>query len=432
MSELKIEVTDKVLIKNLEVKDSQVVAAVTAAVADGRDLGEYITHAIEIGVKALLATGVSIGVEALTDEIGRTKAELSNAGKTLMEQLENQMKALAGDGGSLSVSIEKMLGDFTEELGKLTAGEKSPIQEGLKIQLNEVAKKLMDDFSRETQKQKSDIAEILDPKNPTSPLRSISEGLERVDLGLRSVKEELGKEVAVAEFVENSPAGGLPYEDQINTVLKQIAGVAGDLCTSTGQKAGLAGKNNYKGDAVIELRQGDRNIARIVAESKNSALDMKAWKDEYDGPKGAKANRDALAFVGFVKKISDMPNSSRVLMIDRLTWLVAYDPETEGVEIAMLVYQMLKTNTLAAAGNLDESEINTINGFIVEALAEIKKVDTMVKNVAQIRNLSTAMHSELSAVRNNIMNKLHDIQKTMSPGMEDLALSFSAPLELEN
>ena len=106
MSESSIEVNDTVTIKNLVVKDSQVVAALAAAEADGKDISEYLTHAIEIGIKALLATGVSIGVEALTDEIGRTKNELSNAGKSMMEQLENQMKAVAGDGGSLSTSIE--------------------------------------------------------------------------------------------------------------------------------------------------------------------------------------------------------------------------------------------------------------------------------------------------------------------------------------
>jgi hypothetical protein len=431
MDSASIKVTDKVVIRDLEVKDSQVVAAVTAAQADGKDLGEFLTHAIEIGVKALLATGVSIGVEALTDEIGRTKTELSQAGKNLMEQLATQMKAVAGEGGTLEASIENLLEGFTDELGRLTSGENSPIQEGLKTQLKEVASRLVDDFTRVTNNQKTEIAQILDPKNPTSPLRSIAEGLERVDRGLNSVKEEMVKEIAVAEAVENTPVSGLPYEDQVNAVLKRIAGFVGDLCTPTGQKAGLAGKNNYKGDAVIELRQGDRNIARIVAESKNSALDMNRWKAEYDGPKGAKANRDALSFIGFVKKVSDMPNANRIYMIDRLTWLVAFDPEVDSPEIAMLVYQMLKTNTLAAAGNLDETEINTINVYIAEALEEVKKIDTMVKNVGQIKNLSTAMHLELASVRNAIINKLKSIQTTMSPGKEDLSLSLVAPLELE-
>jgi hypothetical protein len=167
--------------------------------------------------------------------------------------------------------------------------------------------------------------------------------------------------------------------------------------------------------------------ARIVVETKNSKLSKKEWLKEIED---GKANRDASGFIGFCKNINDMPNKNRVMIFDRQTILVAYDPETEDPQIALIIYQLVKMNTLATAGHLDDTRISEINDRVDQAIASLKKFDSLTKDARSVEKLGKQMVSSATLLKAEIANNLEAIQASISLDLEPIALEPQQSLEL--
>jgi hypothetical protein len=182
------------------------------------------------------------------------------------------------------------------------------------------------------------------------------------------------------------------------------------------------------GDGVVSLRpNGDKVKARIVVETKNSKLSKKDWLKEIEV---GKANRDASGFIGFCKNINDMPNKNRVMIFDRQTILVAYDPETEDPQIALIIYQLVKMNTLATAGHLDDTRISEINESVDQALAALRMFDSLTKDARSVERLGKKMVIDATSLKNQIANNLEAIQASISLDLDSLELEPQATLEL--
>jgi len=423
-----ITVGTSVVIESLEVKDPQVIAAVQAAKAESRDLPEYITSAIEIGVKALQATGVNIGIDQLTEGISNAEKTMSKVATALSKEISEKIEKITGTDGILDTKLAKVIDDFTKDIEGLTASEKSPIREGIKTQMADMAKKLMDDFARETKRQKTEIEQLLDPANASSPLRALADKMDLVTQSVQGVKEEMQQSTVVAKVIENSAHSGLPYEDQVITSIQMIAGLAGDDCFATGKATGnLPGR--YSGDGVVDLKSnGDKVKARLVLEAKNTPMDKKAWEKEItDG----KANRDATGFIGFSKHIEDMPNKNRIMILDRQTMVLAFDPEKDDLQLALIIYQIVKMNTLASSGALDDNKVSEINDELDLAIKSLKKFDTLTKSAKTIENSAKGMYGTLKAMKGEMLDHLNAIQGVVDVDLAPLELESADLLELE-
>ncbi len=428
-SNASITVGTSVVIESLEVKDPQVIAAVQAAKAESRDLSEYITSAIEIGVKALQATGVNIGIDQLTEGISNAEKTMSKAATALSKEISEKIENITGTDGVLDTKLSKVIDDFTKDIEGLTASENSPIREGIKTQMTDMAKKLMDDFSRETKRQKTEIEQLLDPANAASPLRALADKMDLVTQSVQGVKEEMQQSAVVAKVIENSAHSGLPYEDQVITSIQMIAGLAGDDCFATGKTTGyLPGR--YSGDGVVDLKSnGDKVKARIVLEAKNTPTDKKAWEKEItDG----KANRDATGFIGFSKHIEDMPNKNRIMIFDRQTMILAFDPEKDDLQLALIIYQIVKMNTLASSGALDDNKVSEINDELDLAIKSLKKFDSLTKSAKTIENSAKGMYATLKVMKGEMLDHLNAIQGVVDVDLEPLELASGELLELEH
>jgi len=426
--ERKIELTQQTIIiengilkvHNFETSDPQVVAAIQAAEAEGRDLTDYLDNAIAIGVKALLATGVSIGVEALTDEISRTKNDMKTVSQTLENSMTQIIQEVSGEEGTMSKNVKALLKDFEFKLSEMTGNEKSPIRAGIKAQVEEMATKLVEALTTVSSLQSARIAKMLDPTDPESPLRALSNNIDVLSAEFRLVKEELSLDSAVADALENTAKSGLPYEDSVIFALQKVAGLAGDSCTATGGQEGFI-KRRFSGDGVVEIKQGERLIGRIVAEAKNTKLALSATgktdKSWLRNAEDCKANRGAIAFLGLCKNMDDMPNGSRVLMVDRLTWILAYNPEIDNPEILFLVYQMLKTNTQIAAGELKADTVAAVNLLIDDALTQIETITQMAKKTATIETLGREVNSEIRDLQKHLFSRVKSIREAMQPDL---------------
>jgi hypothetical protein len=423
-----ITVGTSVVIESLEVKDPQVIAAVQAAKAESRDLPEYMTSAIEIGVKALQATGVNIGIDQLTEGISNAEKTMTKAATALSKEISEKIENITGTDGILDTKLAKVIDDFTKDIEGLTASEKSPIREGIKTQMADMAKKLMDDFARETKRQKTEIEQLLDPANAASPLRALADKMDLVTQSVQGVKEEMQQSTVVAKVIENSAHSGLPYEDQVITSIQMIAGLAGDDCFATGKSTGnLPGR--YSGDGVVDLKSnGDKVKARLVLEAKNTPMDKKAWEKEItDG----KANRDATGFIGFSKHIEDMPNKNRIMIVDRQTMILAFDPEKDDLQLALIIYQIVKMNTLASSGALEENKVSEINDELERAFKSLKKFDSLTKSAKTIENSAKGMYGTLKEMKGEMLEHLNAIQGVVDVDLAPLELESADLLELE-
>lgn len=422
-----ITVTDKVTIEKLVLTDPQVVAAVKSAESDGRDLGEYIVQAIEIGIKALLATGVSIGVEVLAEGIEQSKTAMTRASKQFEDEINARIEAMVGKEGVLPKAVDAQLKKFAEELGKLTGGEKSPIREGIQKQLDTATKKLADDFDRMTRGQKEEMFKLLDTSNPASPLKGIGDDLEAMSDVLEVVRQQVTKEAVVAEIISESPEGGNKYEDVAIGAMQIIAGWAGDECEAVGDVTGRVPRSKM-GDGVVDLKVGATVFARIAVECKDSDLSKTEWMKE---AAGSKANRAATGFIGLCKEVDDMPSRNRMVVLDAQSIVLAYDPAKDDPQILHLVYQVVKLNTLRATGNLEDIDMAEINKQLEDALEALKRFDNMSRQMKAIENSVLALRKDAKEIRETMTNNISFVRKSIAKGIEPAELESAKQLELE-
>ena len=422
----KVTVNEKLEITNLIVTDPQVVAAAKTLEADGRDLAEWIIQAIEVGNKALLATGISLGVEVLADEINKTNKSMADASKNFASDLSERIAKATGDESPLVAAINSHIEEFAADLEKMTGGEDSPIRKALKKQLDDMAKKLTDDFARATSVQKMEIEKYFSIDNPSSPINKIGTQVKELTTAVNDVREKMSQEVAVVDAISNTTLGGLSYEAAAVTKLQQIASIAGDDCEAVGHLTGRVSRSK-KGDAVVDLKVGASVLARVVAECKDSALSKKEWEEEVNG---SKMNRGATGFIGFCKNLNDMPNKSRMQVLDAQTILVAYDPDIDDIQVLHLIYQVVKFNTLRNTGTLDGLDMASINQGLEDAIRNLNLFDDINKQATAIMNAGKKIKDDAGKIRDNLIESLDGVRKSIARGMEPDKLEPATQLEL--
>lgn len=423
----RITVTNNLTIENLVISNPQVVAAMKSAEADGRDLAEYIGHALEIGVKALLATGVTIGVELLAEGIEQSKTAMTTASKQFEEEVNKRMESLLGKDGALTKAVDTQLKKFAEDLEKLTGGENSPIRAGIQKQLEAVSKKLVDDIERVSRNSNESMVKLLDSENPASPLKAIGDDLESLGDVLEKVREQVTKEAVVAEIISETPQGGNDYEADAVAAMQIISGWAGDDCEAVGHITGRIPRSK-KGDAVVDLKVGATVFARIAVECKDSDLSKTDWLNEAEG---AKNNRAAGGFIGLCKEVEDMPNHSRMLVLDSQSIVLAYDPTKDDAQILHLVYQVVKLNTLRATGSIDEIDMAEINKLLEESVDALEKFDDMNKQIKTIENGAESVRKIAKGIRSTITENVARVRKAIAKGIEPERLEAASTLAIE-
>jgi hypothetical protein len=231
--------------------------------------------------------------------------------------------------------------------------------------------------------------------------------------------------LAVAEINEIGVIGGLDYEDQIIALLQRIAGVAGDDCEATGGMTGRL-KGRKTGDGVSHIKHGSRVVARMVFEAKNSSLSLVQWDKER---RESKENRDATAFIGFCKHLNDMPNKSRILTISPQEIILAFNPEEDDISLLFTVYHVIRVQTVARLGELDDLSIGRINGALEEAMKAIERFDQISKSASQVENAGRAIKININGLKEDMLSYLREAQSAVTTNGIDRELELTTMLE---
>lgn len=428
-----IKIGQTVEISNLEISDPQTVATLKAAEADGRDVADYVTSAVEIGVKALQVTGVNLGMEALADGIANAETSMVNVTKNLNEDIKKQLSELTGKEGVLVKSIQEQLKDFANALEKLTGGENSPIREGIKIQLDALNKALLDGFIRVAGSQRGEMAKLLDIENPQSPLRLLAANLKVVGESVAAIQSKLDENKGAAiEAVRGTKKGG-DYETVAIEAVAEIARRSQDEPLATGGSTGKG--TSKKGDGVVRLREGLSVKANLVVEAKDMSSKktdtarLKYWSDQAEA---ARQNRDAIGFLGLCKNIEDMPGKQRIIALDKLgqNLVLAYDPEKGEDEFLALVYQVVKMHCLSMVSNGVEINPAAMSAYIQESFTQLKKLDAIDTSVRRIRTEANNISSTAEEVKDALTKHLNAIRRELIGSVQQLTLDNETPLAL--
>ena len=415
-------------IANYTVDDPAVVAAFAAAEEAGRDLEEFLGVLLSIGAQAATLSSNTAGAEKIEASLAQTKEAIQNITETVEKSVDAKIAAVTADDGQLAKNIDGALGAFRANLEKLIAGEDAPVRKEILKSLEESQTKIRDDFARQVTAQRDQIAKLLDPAEPTSPLRGIVASIDGVAAQIKEVRESQ-LEVSVREAaLEPGVSGGNDYEDDVFLRLQQIAGFAGDDCQATGKVVGRIPRSK-KGDAVVDLKRGASVYSRLVMEAKNQAMTIAEWEAEV---KGSMENRAAAGFIGLCKHLSDMPNGNRLLVLAPNVIVLAYNPEEDSGELLVMVYQLVKMICMSHTGQLDEISIADVNANVDIALKAIDKFDSLSRNVSAIKNSADKILAEANEIRARVGDSLTAIQTAILRGSEPPVLeSAVAAMEIE-
>jgi hypothetical protein len=118
-------------------------------------------------------------------------------------------------------------------------------------------------------------------------------------------------------------------------------------------------------------------------------------------------------------------------MVDRLTWILAYDPETDNPELLFLVYQMLKTNTQVAAGELKSDTVAEINLLVDDAISQVMSITALSSKTASIKKLSAEVDIEIRQIQEKLLERMESVRNLMQPDIQRTELSSRKSLEIE-
>jgi hypothetical protein len=426
-------VGSKVELESISIEDPTVVAAYKAVQEDNRDLVEYTRGALEIGVKALQVTGVSLGIEQLSDGIANAQQAMTIATKQLAENLGQRLEAVAGEDGELSKSVSTTITNFAKRLEELTGGEKSPIREGIKSQLEVLSKTLLDGLSVSTKSQRDETAKLLDIEDPQSPLRLLAANLKGISDSVTELHAKLDQtKGAQREALVGTSKGGSYEKDAIEAV-NEIARRSQDEPLATGGSPERG--TSKKGDGVVRLREGLVVKANLVVEAKNMSSKktdtsrLKYWNGQAEA---AIKNRGAIGFLGLCKNISDMPGGQRLIALDKMgrNLFVAYDPELGEEEFLSLVYQVVKMHCLSTVSTGVEINPVAVQSYVEGGLAKLEKFAKVQDHVKIIKDNAQDIVDLSEDIKDEIHTYLRAIRREIDGGVQQISLEPIVPLEL--
>ena len=417
---------NELVIRDHVITDVVVLAEFSAAVEAGKSLSEFLNQLLSLGAQVIALGTSNASVDKIEASVGQARDAIHEATKGLEDSIAKQVSGFVASDGKLVVGINTIMDDFRQQIENLTADEDSPIRAAVIKSLAEARQKIESDISKQTLQQRKDLATMLDPKEPTSPLRSLSDKLDQLGNMVEMVREAQTKEIAVAGALETGVFGGVDYEEAAFQQLQRVAAAAGDECESTGAIPGRIPRNK-KGDAVIDVKVGTNIYCRMVMEAKNKRLTKANWDEERDG---SKDNRGASGFIGLCKHLEDMPTGSPILILDRTSIVLAYDPEIDDVQQLYLVYHLIRLNCLSGTGQIDGVNIAEINQNLEEAVRSLGSFDSIRKNASSIRNAADKIVREADEMGESIRHNLDIARSAIFRGIESEALESSGPAEL--
>ena len=420
-------VGDTLYVHELETRDSVTVEVVKAAVAAGHDPLAVVETLLTTGARVQQMAGTDEDVRLLKQAVESTQGSMGMELRNLKEQSgqaieqltkssEQSIKQLTDPSGSLQQNLGRILEEFSANIDKSLTGEDAPVRAMIQRQLGEVRELLTRSVTSSLSDQRTEMAKLLDPTDPTSPLRALVIQLNGVESVLKQVQADVTKQEIEEEALSGTTFGGLSYEDVAAAALLKAASRIGDTCEPTGNKQGLV-KNRKSGDAVSSFIGPSGETIRIVMEAKFEKLDTKKWETE---AANSRRNRGAVGFLGMCKRLEDMPGGQRLWVKDMKTMVLAFDPEVDDQALLDSVYQLLKLSVLTRVGQVDDNAVAAVAQRLSNTVEKLQRFDEAGRQVSAIENSARKLKELHLEIREGIEEEVRAAQAALKRASEEV------------
>jgi len=414
-----IELTDNELsINDYVSSDPIVLAAFRTASDSGRSPDNYIDVVLGLGAQVASLASNTVGVEKLEASISQAQNTIGLITKQLSDSIKQQITNFSAEDGTLVSAFSEVMEEFRNDIDELTSDENSPMRVAIMTSLADAQRRIEANAVQAAEKQQAALARMLDPLDPQSPLRAITERLDGVSRAITEVKESQTKELAKVEALESGIFGGMEYEEVVVRSIQTVAAFAGDECVPTGNSIGRVSRNKL-GDAIIDLKVGSAVYGRMVMEAKNKKLSKREWESERDG---SLENRAATGFIGLCKHLDDMPTGNRIIILNPQAIILAFDPEHDDNELVFLIYHLVRIATLNESGTLDEVSAGEVNHYLGETMKALESFDSITRTASSIRKAAGKIYDEAKELQDSMTANLSAAQAALIPHIESASM----------
>ena len=395
----------------------------------GADLSAFVTQALVVGSHAIATAGgvqEAYDLGALVTEVGERTTEASaqatratgEAIQRATATIESSTAAVRTAIGEIGAEARRSFADNVETAGKALSGELDRLLGGEHPELMARLTPVLDRFGRELEtrsaQQTSELiakaARQFDPADPASPMaqhartlaehqQQLTDALARGNKDLTGRIEALTEAIRVAQAASTATAVAMA----VHGLLHELATGLGDEYADTSSFTGRIPRNK-KGDGVLAVHGGETRVVVEMSDSQRPAWG--AYLDE------AERNRDALASLGLVRSAEQLGGHLLVSLGPRRL-VLAFDPETDSIDLLRTVLQLLRLAAEAAARGRGSGEVSLAEEKIAEALAVLARIDAITKSAGLIRQHVTTISTESESMRAELSRLLSQAQSAL-------------------
>jgi hypothetical protein len=392
---------DRIFVERLALHDPGLAGFVGERPAEER--AGLVERALKIGLVALQDAGVSVNVDVIRREFGGLLKQTEAVNERAAAALEQALRTNFADGdGRLPRTLERFLGDrgqlrlFVGELFDETKRDSA---------IGRIGTLLGTYFDGDASK----LARLIDPTRLGSPMYQFRE---EISAGFQQLNERLTaiEAAAAARATERarSAAKGTDFEDQLESMLGELARANGDLLDRTSGEAGDVLKSK-KGDFVLTLNDSIARGAdlRVVVEAKDRAISSRAIRDEL---REAKTNRGAV--VGLVV-FTPAHAPTGIAPFDVRSGDV-YCVVEPGTHESATLEAAVRLARLIALATIVEREVEVDAAAIRAALDAIREqldtIKTLKSQLTSIGNATKAVWGGLDTLRSGILARIAEAE----------------------
>lgn len=399
--------TEAVDLVRVRLSDPTVVAYFVDAEKAGADLPGLVEQLVLVGVRAAQVSGATTETAALAVAIEQAHRSINETSTEAARRIGDLVEGVTAPDGQIVTSIDSMLVAFSERIGTLVSGEDAPLRSAINRTMADARAELSRSLTERLHEHRAQVALLLDPSSPESPLRSVTDELRRLDSALAEIRATMERSQGRQEIAQHSTAKGAPYEEYAVAVLQHVSSGLGHVCEATGAKTGRSRKS---GDAVVEIELGDGPCARIVMEAKTARMDSAAWRREASK---ALPNREAHAFLGMAANDDAMPTPGMRVWVDEPHLIVLRHGEDDDPDLLTAVVRLLQLEAMSRAAASGGADLTAVRTAIVAAVRELERFGTLQRQLASARNAVDSAQRVADELKDELERRLREASTSL-------------------